>query len=92
MWDDPIGASEQTLLTFVVVAVVSAALMAGVLWGVYLPLPERLKGFLMAFAGGALVTSLAFELFEPAIRDSGLLIASIALLGGAVTFTLADYL
>ncbi|MEO6579494.1 MAG: hypothetical protein ABIO99_11445, partial [Candidatus Limnocylindria bacterium] len=29
---------------------------------------------------------------EPAIRDSGLLIASIALLGGAVTFTLADYL
>ncbi len=80
------------MLTIIVVAVVSAALMAGALWGVYLPLPERLKGFLMAFAGGALVSSLAFELFETAIRDSGILIASIALMGGAVTFTLADYL
>ncbi|MEE2692965.1 MAG: zinc transporter [Pseudomonadota bacterium] len=80
------------LTTVLVIVVISGALVLGAAWGVYWPLPKRVKGAMVAFAGGALITSLSFELFEPAVESAGLLKASLALLAGAGLFTVVDYL
>ncbi len=74
-----------------VVFVVSAALIAGAVWGIYLPFPPRVDGAVLAFAGGALITSLTFELIEPAARTTSVMWASAFLIAGAVVFTVIDY-
>ncbi|MEO6572153.1 MAG: zinc transporter [Ilumatobacteraceae bacterium] len=80
------------LTVVIVVGVVSASLVVGAVWGAALPLPDRVRGDILAFAGGALITSIAFELIEPAIDDSGVRLAAIGLMVGAVVFTVIDYL
>lgn len=57
-------------------------LVVGAALGVYLSPPQRLVGALLAFASGALVTGLAFELFEPAFRTAGPLLGGAALFAG----------
>jgi ZIP family zinc transporter len=47
---------------------------------------------MLAFAAGALVVAVAFELFEPAHRQAGLARASAGLLVGAGTFIAVDLL
>jgi ZIP family zinc transporter len=47
---------------------------------------------MLAFAAGALIVAVAFELFEPAYRQAGLARASAALLVGAATFIAIDLL
>jgi ZIP family zinc transporter len=47
---------------------------------------------MLAFASGALVVAVAFELFEPAHQQAGLARASAALLVGAATFIGVDLL
>jgi ZIP family zinc transporter len=47
---------------------------------------------MLAFAAGAMVVSVAFELFEPAHRQAGLALASAALLVGAGTYIAIDLL
>ena len=54
--------------------------------------PRQLTAGLLAFAAGALVVAVAFELFEPAHRQAGLGRASAALLVGAATFVAVDLL
>lgn len=80
------------MMVVLVVVVVSLALMAGALWGIYGELPERWEGFLVAVAGGALVYSIVSELIEPALEDSELWWVLISVTAGAVVFTVADYL
>ena len=80
------------LIMLVVVAVVSGALIAGAVWGLYGKLPKRLEGFLIALAGGALILSVVTELIEPSIRTSSLVLAMISTAVGAIVFTGADYL
>ncbi|MEX5260252.1 ZIP family metal transporter [Kocuria sp. CPCC 205263] len=74
----------QTLL-FGIVA--SSALVIGALVGVRFELPKRLLAILLSFAAGALITALAFELFEDAYERGGLWLAVIGLFAGAVVFT-----
>jgi ZIP family zinc transporter len=45
---------------------------------------------MLAFASGALIVAVAFELFQPAHRQAGLTRASIALVLGASTFIAVD--
>jgi len=80
------------LIMLLVVAVVSGALIAGAVWGLYGKLPKRLEGFLIALAGGALILSVVTELIEPSIRTSSLALALISTAVGAIVFTGADYL
>ncbi len=54
--------------------------------------PKRLTAGMLAFASGALVVAVAFELFEPAHRAAGLGRASAALLVGASAFIVVDLL
>ena len=68
-------------------AVASSALVIGALIGVRFELPKRLLAILLSFAAGALITALAFELFEDAYQRGGIVRAALGLLVGAVVFT-----
>lgn len=77
--------------TFLVVSVVSGALIVGALWGVCGKLSAKTEGFIVALAGGALLLSLVTELIEPAIAESTLWIAALGVAAGAALFTAVDY-
>lgn len=79
------------LTLIVVIAAVSAALMVGALWGVYGKLSDRLEGFIVAVAGGALIMSVIGELVEPSVKEGSLCVAIGALAFGAILFSAADY-
>ncbi len=68
-------------------AIASSALILGALVGGRMQLPKRLLAGMLAFAAGALMTALAFELFEDSYEQGGLWRAVLGLLAGAVVFT-----
>jgi ZIP family zinc transporter len=73
-------------------AVASSALVIGALVGVRWRLPARLLAVLLSFAAGALITALAFELFEESRERGGLGRAVLGLAAGAVVFTVLSAL
>jgi ZIP family zinc transporter len=75
-----------------IIVVVSSALVGGAVWGSFGAVPTTTTGVLFSIAGGALITSLAFELIEPAARTSGNVVALTGLMAGAVVFTAIDHL
>jgi ZIP family zinc transporter len=79
-------------VTVIVILVVSAALLLGAAWGVYGNLPERVEGFVVALAGGALIISVVLELVEPATKDVPIWAVSLTVLAGATVFVVLDYL
>ena len=79
-------------MLFAVVLVVSGALVAGAAWGIYGKLPERLEGFLVALAGGALLLSVTSELIEPSIEKSSVFHAMLGVAAGALVFAVCEYL
>ncbi len=79
-------------MTFLVIFVVSGALLLGAAWGIFWSLPKRVEGFLVAMAGGSLMVSTVLELIEPATRKASLTLALTAVLVGAAVFSLLDYL
>jgi ZIP family zinc transporter len=80
------------MLLALVILVVSGALVVGGIWGAFGAVPKLVEGLLLSTAAGALITSIAFELVEPAVARSGLGIALLALVAGAAIFTGVDYL
>ncbi len=76
---------------FVVIFIVSAALLVGAFWGVYGRLSNRTEGFIVAIAGGALIMSVIGELVEPSAKESNVWVVIAALAAGAVLFSAADY-
>jgi zinc transporter, ZIP family len=72
--------------------VTGGALVIGAALGCFRTPPKRLTAGLLAFAAGALIVAVAFELFEPAHGQAGLARASAALLAGAATFIAVDLL
>jgi ZIP family zinc transporter len=68
----------------------SSALVIGALIGTRLDPPKRVTGVLLAFASGALISALAFELFEDAFELGGAWRSGLGLLAGALTFVVAD--
>ncbi len=77
-------------LLFGVVA--SSALVIGAVAGAYWSPPRHLLAAALAFASGALISALAFDLFEESFRASGAWLSGIGLVGGAGTFVVADAL
>lgn len=74
-------------ILFAVVA--SSALPLGAAIGIWAAPPKRVTAALLAFASGALITAVAFELFEDAYR-AGPERAAIAFLAGATVFVVLD--
>ena len=72
-------------------AIGSSALVLGALAGGRVRLPKRVLAAMLAFAAGALITALAFELFEDSYEQGGIWRAAIGLLVGAVVFTLISH-
>ena len=70
----------------------SSALVIGAVVGAYWSPPQPLLAAALAFASGALVSALAFDLFEESFRAGGAWLSGIGLLGGAATFVVADVL
>ena len=79
------------MMIFLVILVVSGALILGALWGTYGKFPEWLEGNLLAIAGGALMLSVVLEMLQPALTHSGLLATVAFTLLGASVFTAVDY-
>jgi ZIP family zinc transporter len=77
----------RTLL-FAVVA--SSPLVLGAWLGSRFTFPERLLAAVLAFAAGALITALSFELFEESYEKGGAVRAGVGLALGAVVFTAAS--
>lgn len=78
-------------MTLLVVVVVSGALLAGAVWGIFGTLHQRTEGFLVALAGGALLLSVTSELIEPSIATSSLWVAGAGVAAGAAVFAVVDY-
>lgn len=79
-------------MTLIVIAVVSAALILGAVWGIYGNLSKQTEGFLVALAGGALIVSAVLELINPAIEQAETGMALAVVFVGALIFTGLDYL
>jgi zinc transporter, ZIP family len=63
-----------------------SSLVAGGALGSYWEAPKRVTGVMLAFASGAMVSALAFELFTEAVELGGIAPAGGGLLAGAVVF------
>ena len=68
----------------------SSALVIGAALGTFWPAPKRVTGVLLAFASGALISALAFELFEEAFELGGAVRSGLGLLAGAAAFVAMD--
>jgi zinc transporter, ZIP family len=68
----------------------SSALVIGAAIGARWNAPRKVTGVLLAFASGALISALAFELFEEAFELGGAARSGLGLLAGAVTFVSVD--
>ncbi len=68
----------------------SSALLIGAAVGVVWDPPRRLTGVMLAFASGALISALSFELFEEAFVLGGATRSGLGLLAGAATFVAVD--
>lgn len=71
-------------------AIASSALPLGALIAVWRPPPRPVTAALLGFASGALITAVAFELFEKAFEHGGVWRAGIAFFAGATAFILVD--
>lgn len=80
------------MLTALVIAVVSGALIAGAAWGIYGTLPDQVEGFIVALAGGALMISAVLELIEPSSRQASFWAVAALVIAGAVVFAGLDHL
>jgi len=72
--------------------IASLPLVLGAAIGARFRLPERLLAGLLAFAAGALITALTFELFAESFEKGGAVRAALGLTVGAVVFTAASAL
>ena len=79
------------MLTALIAGLISSgALVMCAALGAFFDPSRRLVAAALAFASGALIVALAFDLFEEAMRVGGTFIAAGGLLAGAATFVAAD--
>jgi len=80
------------LSAFIFGVVASSALVIGAVAGAYWTPPRALLASALAFASGALITALAFDLFQESFERGGAWLSAIGLLAGAAAFVVADEL
>lgn len=79
------------LMTALYAAGASLPLLFGALVGARWSPPRHLVATALAYAAGALIASVSFELFEPSYQDGGPVRAGLAFGAGSVVFVVADY-
>lgn len=75
---------------FLFAAVTAGTLVGGAALGCVWQPPGWVQAALMAFASGALISALAFELFDDAIEYGGAWRSAVGLAAGAAVFVVAD--
>lgn len=70
----------------------SLPLLVGAIVGVFWRPPRRLVAVALAFAAGALISAVSFELFEESYDAGGALRAGLGFAAGATVFVVADEL
>lgn len=73
-------------------AVSASSLMVGTILGLIRRWPERFIGWVLAFGGGALIASIAFELSEAAVELGGPIATAIGMAVGALLYFFGDVL
>jgi ZIP family zinc transporter len=68
----------------------TSSLVVGGALGSYWDAPKRMTGVMLAFASGAMVSALAFELFPEAVELGGVAPAGGGLLAGAAVFVVVN--
>ncbi len=68
----------------------SSSLVVGGVVGALWDPPGRLVAVALAFASGALITALSFDLFEESFRSGGVVFSGVGILAGAAAFVLVD--
>jgi ZIP family zinc transporter len=76
--------------TVLFAVIASSPLVLGAYLGSRFRFPERLLAAVLAFAAGALITALTFELFEESYEKGGAVRAAVGLAVGAIVFTAAS--
>lgn len=71
---------------------VSGALVLGGVLGAFYKPPQKLVAAALAFASGALITAVAFDMFRDAVDIAGILLAGVGIMAGAVIFVGATQL
>jgi ZIP family zinc transporter len=69
-----------------------SALLLGAAVGYYAHVPQRWIAAVMAFGSGVLISTLSLELMEDAYEKGGLDSTALGFVGGAVVYTLANWL
>ncbi|MFB8375765.1 ZIP family metal transporter [Paenibacillus taichungensis] len=70
----------------------ASAVIIGALAALFLKIPKRVIGWIMAFGTGTLMGAAAFELIGDALNDGGIVPTAIGFTSGAVVYTLFDLL
>jgi zinc transporter, ZIP family len=70
--------------------ITAVPLVLGALAGMRVRLPERVLAAMLSFAAGALITAIAYELFEDSYQKGGIWRAGIGMVVGALVFTVAS--
>ncbi|WP_223701886.1 ZIP family metal transporter [Sutcliffiella deserti] len=73
-------------------AVAGIALILGAVIGLFVPLPTKLTGFIMAFGTGVLIGAASFELLGDIDIQTGYSFVIFGFLIGALMFTFAEFL
>src|SRR5215204_558892 len=85
-----VGCFRSMLQALVFSSIASIALVAGSAVGAVVRVPKRLLAFLLAFASGALITAMAFELYHGAVTRSDAVKAGVSFVAGAAVFIAID--
>ncbi|MFV8829564.1 ZIP family metal transporter [Alkalihalobacterium sp. APHAB7] len=70
----------------------ASATLFGALLAIKFSIPSRIIGYIMALGAGALIGATTYELLEDSLKISGFTEVAIGFLGGALLFTILDYL
>ncbi|MCT8137692.1 ZIP family metal transporter [Anaerobacillus sp. CMMVII] len=70
----------------------ASATLFGAVLALKFSIPKRIIGYIMALGTGALIGATTYELLEESLEISGFTEVAIGFLGGALVFTLLDYL
>ncbi|WP_307321366.1 ZIP family metal transporter [Evansella vedderi] len=72
--------------------IAASATLMGAIVVLKFKVPRKVIGFIMALGTGALIGATTYELLEESLEISGFLEVAIGFLGGALIFTILDYL
>lgn len=73
-------------------AFAGSSIFIGALMALFMNIPKRIIGWIMSFGTGVLIGAASFDLLGDAVESGGLLPSALGFLGGALLFTISEFL